>query len=541
MELLGKQRLNHPFLNKGTAFTIEEREKYQLQGLLPATVRTIEEQYQEVYGQLQTLQSPLEKHHYLMEVHNRNRVLFFYIIGKHVQELLPIIYTPTIADAVTDYQEYFQMYQDAVYLSVQDPEGIRKALENGSRDLGEIKLMVITDGEGVLGIGDWGVQGVAIVVGKLAVYTVASGIDPRTVLPVVIDAGTNNTALIENPVYSGNRMPREKGESYYDFIDRFVTVASELFPGVLFHWEDFGRDTAATILEKYQDKICTFNDDIQGTGIMMAAAVNSVAIVTEKPLTDHRIMIFGAGTAGIGIADQIRTEMMLAGLSETEAYNHFYLVDRYGLVCAYTKEMTSGQIRYARQEHEFPEPLTDLAAIIHAVQPSILIGSSGQPGAFTQEVIEAMTAYNERPAIMPISNPSKLCEAKAEDIIGWTKGKALVVTGSPSEPVEYEGTTYFIGQANNALLYPGLGFGIVVAQATRVTNNMLSAAANALAGLQDLSQPGSPLLPPVSQLREASILVASSVLNAAVADGVSIVETENAYEEVKKQIWDADY
>lgn len=541
MELYGKSLISNPFLNKGTAFTEEERKSYKLEGLLPAGVRTIEEQHQEVYEKLQKIDSPLEKHNYLMEVHNRNRTLFFYIVGKHVSELLPIIYTPTIADAVIDYQEYYQVFQDAVYLSINDPDGIKEALENGSRDLDDIKLMVITDGEGVLGIGDWGVQGVAIVVGKLAVYSVASGINPRSVLPVVIDAGTNNQALLDSPTYIGNKMEREKSDKFYAYIDRFVTESSDLFPNVLFHWEDFGRDTAATILEKYQNDICTFNDDIQGTGIMMAAAVNSVVMVTEKPLKEHRVVIFGAGTAGIGIADQIKTELVMAGVEEEAAYAHFYLVDRYGLICEYTQDLTSGQKRYARKASEFPSQLTDLVDIVHAVKPTILIGSSGQPGSFTKEVIEAMATYNERPAIMPISNPSRLCEAQAEDIIKWTDGMALVVTGSPSAPVEYKGTTYFIGQANNALLYPGLGFGIVVAQASRVTDTMLSAAANALADLQDVTKLGAPLLPPVDQLREASILVASSVLKAAITEGVSSVETDDVIDEVKKHIWDATY
>ncbi|CZQ83501.1 NAD-dependent malic enzyme [Trichococcus ilyis] len=537
----GKDLLRQPFLNKGTAFTLEERAELGLDGLLPTAVRTLEEQSEIVYAQLGQLDDAYSKQKHLMGIYDQNRVLFYHVIGKHVTELLPVIYTPTIADTVMNYSRDYQLPQDAVYLDVNRPEAIREALLNGSKDMAEIKMMVITDGEGVLGIGDWGIQGVAISIGKLAVYTVASGLNPQQVLPIVIDAGTNNEQLLEDPFYLGNKHKRVTGEAYYPFIETFVEEASALFPDVLFHWEDFGRDNAANILEQYRDKICTFNDDIQGTGVMMSAAMDSVVRITDKPITEHKVLVFGGGTAGVGVSDQILLEMTLQGADSEEARKQFYMVDRYGLVTDDMADLTPGQQKYARSAAEFSAPLADLADIIDAVKPTVLIGTSGQAGAFTEEVVRKMAAYNERPAIMPISNPTRLCEAKASDVIAWSEGRALVVTGSPSDPIAYNGVDYKIGQANNALLYPGLGFGIVIAKAKTVTDRMLSAAAHGITSLQNLDEAGAAILPPVSQLREASKLVAAAVIQAAIEDGVNGVEINDPMAAVEDAIWKAEY
>lgn len=541
--LKGQELLRNPFLNKGTAFTEEERKKYDLVGLLPNAIRTIDEQEKIVYERIKCFDDNLEKHLFVMNLYDTNRTLFYYVISKHVTELLPIIYTPTIGDAVINYSKKYDTPKDAVFLSVNNIEDIRKSIQASLKDLDEIKLIVVTDGEGVLGIGDWGVQGVDISVGKLAVYTVAAGINPKNVLPVVIDAGTNNEKLLNDPLYLGNKHERVTGEKYDNFIEEFVKVSMELFPEVLMHWEDFGRGNASRILEKYRDKICTFNDDIQGTGVMMVSALNAVAKVTNIPVKEHRILVFGGGTAGVGVSDQIFSEKLRSGLTEEEATKHFYLVDRYGLVTEDMENLTEGQKKYARKKGEFKTPLTDLAQIVEAVKPTVLIGTSGVPGAFTEAVVKNMAKLNERPAIMPISNPTKLCEAKAEDIIKWSDGRALVVTGSPSNPVEYNGVTYMIGQANNALLYPGLGFGIIVAKAKVVTDNMLSAAAHGIASLQDLSKPGAPILPPVAKLREASKLVATAVVKQAIKDGVNRADVteETAMDAVQKQIWEPYY
>lgn len=542
-ELRGQELLRNPFLNKGTAFTEEERKKYDLIGLLPEAVRTIEEQEKMVYERTKSFEDNLEKHLYLMNLYDTNRTLFYYVIGKHVTEFLPIIYTPTIGDAVINYSKKYDTPKDAVFLSVNNIKDIRQSIEASLKDLDEIKLIVVTDGEGVLGIGDWGVQGVDISIGKLAVYTVAAGINPKNVLPVVIDAGTNNEKLLNDPLYLGNKHKRITGEKYDEFIEEFVKVSMELFPEVLMHWEDFGRGNASRILEKYRNKICTFNDDIQGTGVMMVSALNAVAKVTNIPVKEHRILVFGGGTAGIGVSDQILQEKIRSGLREEEAIKHFYIVDRYGLVTEDMEGLTEGQKKYARAKDEFKTQLTDLAKIVEAVKPTVLIGTSGQPGSFTEAVVKNMAKINERPAIMPISNPTKLCEAKAEDIIKWSDGRALVVTGSPSVPVEYNGVTYNIGQANNALLYPGLGFGIIIAKAKTVTDNMLSAAAHGIASLQDLTKPGAAMLPPVAKLREASKLVATAVVKQAIKDKVNRarVSEENAMESVEKEIWEPCY
>lgn len=542
MTILKEQNiLRNPFLNKGTAFTEEEREKYNIKGLLPSAVKTIDEQEALVYEMTKSIQDNLDKYLFLMNLYNTNRTLFYYTVGKHVTEFLPIIYTPTIGDAVMNYSKTFDTPKDAVFLSINDPDNIETSIKSALNDLEEIKLIVVTDGEGVLGIGDWGVQGVDISIGKLAVYTVAAGINPKDVLPVVIDAGTNNEKLLNDPLYLGNKHPRIKGDKYDEFIDKFVSTSLKLFPDALIHWEDFGRDNARRILEKYREKICTFNDDIQGTGVMMVSALNAVAKVTNIPVKDQKILVFGGGTAGVGVSDQILFEKIRSGLTEEQAKNDFYLVDRQGLIIEGMDGLTEGQEKYARKTGEIKEHLTDLVEIIRTVKPTVLIGTSGVPGAFTEEVVRAMAEINERPAIMPISNPTKLCEAKASDIIKWSDGRALVVTGSPSDPVEYKGVTYNIGQANNALLYPGLGLGIIVAKAKTVTDNMLSAAAHGIASLQELSEPGAPLLPPVSKLKEASKLVAISVVLETVKEGLNKKVILDATDAVTKEIWEASY
>lgn len=476
-----------------------------------------------------------------MSVYSTNRTLFFHVVSHHVKELLPVIYTPTIAKGVKEFSNDYVDPKDAVYLSVNEPEKIEQILKNGTKDLSEVKLMVITDGEGVLGIGDWGINGAAISIGKLAVYTVSAGIDPSEVLPVVIDAGTNNQDLQNDPGYLGDKHSRVHGEDYLDYIDRFVQTASRLFPNALFHWEDFGREHAEIILNKYRQSICTFNDDIQGTGIMMVAALNSVVKITEKPLSDHSILIFGAGTAGVGVADMIYTELINKGLEPEEAKKRIVLYDRYGVIHSGQENLTSGQKRYAVNSETLVSIPDSLVASIHAFKPTVLIGSSGQTDAFSEEVVKAMSLYSDRPAVFPISNPSELAEARAEDIIKWTDGKALVVTGSPTEPFVYNGCTYHIGQANNALLYPGLGHGLIISRAHHVTDGMLLAAAHSINEMQDLSDQGVALLPDVSQLRDVSKLVATAVVAKAVEENINGVSVADPAEAVDANRWEPNY
>ncbi|APC38740.1 NAD-dependent malic enzyme [Clostridium estertheticum] len=541
INLKGQDLLRNPYLNKGTAFTKEERKKYELIGLLPNDVRTIEQQEQIIYQRAKDFEDKLEKRNYLMNLYDTNKTLFSYVISKHITEFLPVIYTPTIGDAVINYSKIYDTPKDAVFLSIDHPEDIKKSIENSLKDLDEIKLIVVTDGEGVLGIGDWGVQGVDISIGKLAVYTVAAGVNPKNALPIVIDSGTNNESLLNDPLYLGNKHKRVTGEKYYDFIDKFVKIVLELFPEVLLHWEDFGRGNASAILENYRSKICTFNDDIQGTGVMMVSAMSAIGEVTGIPIKDHKILVFGGGTAGIGISDQILLEKMQSGLSEEDAIKQFYLVDRFGLITQDMDNLTEGQKKYARARGEFKKPLTNLAEIVEATKPTVLIGTSGVPGAFTEEAVRKMAELNEKPAIMPISNPTKLAEAKATDLIKWTDGRALVVTGSPSEPIEHNGVTYTIGQANNALLYPGLGLGIIVAKAKTVSDGMLSAAAHGIASLQDFSKPGAAILPSVEKVREASKLVAIAVVKQAIKEGLNQIEIVDVKKAVEDSIWEPIY
>lgn len=541
MSDINKEVTNNPFYNKGTAFSNEEREELGLIGLLPNQVKTIEQQMYQIMNNLQDLKDDYQKHLYLMNIYTVNRTLFYYTVEQHIEELLPIIYTPTIAEAVQNYSKQFNHPNGTVYLSVNEPHLIKEALLNGSKQLEEVKLMVITDGEGVLGIGDWGVNGAAIAVGKLAVYTVAAGINPKNVMPVVIDAGTNNQHLLDDPNYLGNRHERLSEEEYFKFIDTFVGAAKELFPKAVFHWEDFGIRHAETILEKYKNELKTFNDDIQGTGIMIVAALESVVNITQQSIDNHKILIFGAGTAGIGIADQIASELIHSGLTEEEAKERINLFDRYGLVTKGQENLTSGQKRYAtslNNESKLPESLEE---VIEYLKPSVLIGTSGQSGAFTEQVVKKMHQYSERPAIFPISNPSKLAEAKAIDIINWTEGKALVVTGSPSKSVQYNGIEYKIGQANNALLYPGLGLGLIVAQPEYVSDNILLSAAKGVTELQDLEKVGASLLPEIKKLRDASKLVAKAVVEAAIEEGINEKDISDIDYAIDEAIWKTEY
>ncbi|NTR36213.1 NAD-dependent malic enzyme [Enterococcus faecium] len=540
--LTGLNLLNNPFLNKGTAFTKEERAKYGITGMLPSTVQTLEQQSVQAYGQYLSKQTDLEKRIFLMNLFNTNRTLFYKLMGEHLVEFMPVVYDPVVADSIEQYNEIFLKPQDAAFLSIDEPENIKASLKNAA-DGRDIRLIVVTDAEGILGMGDWGVNGVDIAIGKLMVYTAAAGINPAQVLPVSIDAGTNNEELLNNPLYLGNRHARVEGETYYEFIDQFVQSATELFPELLLHWEDFGRGNAATILEKYEDKITTFNDDIQGTGIVVLAGVLGGLNISGEQLKDQTILTFGAGTAGVGIANILLDEMIRQGVPEEEARQHFYQVDKQGLLFEDTKELTPGQIPFARKRSEFTnaDELTNLEAVVKAIHPTIMIGTSTQPGAFTEEIVKEMAAHTPRPIIMPLSNPTKLAEAKAKDLIEWTDGKALVGTGIPAADVEYNGVTYQIGQANNALMYPGLGLGLIASTATRVNAEIISQASRALGGIVDVTKPGAAILPPVAKITEFSQTIAETVAKSVVAQKLNREEITDIKEAVESAKWVPEY
>lgn len=534
--------LNNPFLNRGTAFTLEERKELGLIGLLPPYVQTIEEQAAQTYAQMQTKANDLEKRLFLMEIFNTNRTLFYYLFSQHLEEFNPIVYDPTIADTIEGYSDLFVDPQYAGYLDINHPENIEATLKNAAGDR-EIRLIVVTDAEGILGIGDWGTNGVDISVGKLMVYTGAAGIDPSMVLPLVIDAGTNREELRNNPNYLGNRHERVRGDRYYDFVDQFVQTAERLFPKLYLHWEDFGRSNAANILEKYRKQIPTFNDDIQGTGIVTLGGIFGSLDISGEKLTDQVYLCYGGGTAGAGIAARVLREMVSEGLSEEEAYKRFFMVDKQGLLFDDMDDLTPEQKPFAKKRADFSnaDKLTDLLEVVKTVKPTILVGTSTQPNTFTKEIVEAMCENTERPMIFPLSNPTKLAEASAKDLIEWSDGKAFVATGIPSDTVSYKGVDYVIGQANNALIYPGLGLGMLASEASLLTDEMIGAAAHSLSGIVNPGQPGAPVLPPFKYVADVSIKVAEAVAKKAQEQGLARAKETDMAKAVRDLKWYPEY
>ncbi|WP_270225040.1 malolactic enzyme [Lactococcus lactis] len=534
--------LNNPFLNKGTAFTMKERQELGLIGLLPPTVQTIEEQAEQTYEQYLTKPSDLEKRHFLMEIFNTNRTLFYYLFNKHIVEFNPIVYDPTIADTIENYSHLFVDPQYAAYLDINHPENITETLKNAAGDR-EIRLIVVTDAEGILGIGDWGTQGVDISVGKLMIYTAAAGIDPASVLPVVIDAGTNRKELLEDHLYLGNHQERIYGDQYYSFVDQFVETAESIFPKLYLHWEDFGRSNAATILNNYKTKIPTFNDDIQGTGIVVLGGIFGSLDITGEKLTDQVYLCYGGGSAGAGIAGRVHAEMVSEGLSEEEAYKHFFMIDQQGLLFDDMEDLTPAQKPFAKKRADYKDAgdMTDLLNVVKTVKPTILVGTSTNPGAFAKEVVEAMCVNTERPVIFPISNPTKKMEATAEQVIEWSDGKAFVATGVPSGTISYKGVDYQIGQANNSLIYPGLGLGMLASEAKLLTDEMIGAAAHSLSGLVDPGKPGAPVLPPFEFVADVSIKVAEAVAKKAQEQGLTESKETDMAKAVRDLKWYPEY
>ncbi len=544
----GSALLGDPMLDRGTAFTPEEREELGLVGLLPSAVTTLDEQVNRSYAQYQRQADDLSKNIFLTALQDRNEVLFYRLLSEHLAEMLPVVYDPTVALAIEHYSHEYRRPR-GVYLSIDHPEDIEASFRSFGAGPDEIDLTVATDAEEILGIGDWGVGGIDISVGKLAVYTAAAGIDPARVIPVMLDVGTSRESLLNDPFYLGNRHSRVRGERYDAFIDAYVQTAAKLFPNALLHWEDFGPSNGRRILEKYRQRLCTFNDDMQGTGAITLAGILSALRVTGQSLHDQRVVIFGAGTAGIGNADQIRAAMEASGLSQEEATRHFWCVDIQGLL---TDDMGSAlrdfQVLYARPASEVTSWTHDmlgggmsLAEVVRQVHPTILIGTSTAPGTFTEAIVKDMAAHTERPIIFPLSNPTSLMEASAADLLTWTDGKALVATGIPSRPFTYKGVTYAIGQANNALLYPGLGLGTIVARAHHISDGMFTAAARTVASLVDVHLPGASLLPHVENLRVVSATVAVEVVKTAEAEGLARVPLTNVVQQVQDAMWQPVY
>ena len=538
--------ITNPLTNRGTAFTLEERRRLGLVGRFPAAVETLDQQAARSYAQLRSFTTDLDKYVFLDQLHNRNEVLYYRLLTDHLAELLPIVYDPTVGEAIRKWSRDYRRSR-AVYLSIDRIEDVRPSFEGLGLGPDDVDLLVVSDAEEILGIGDWGVNGTDISVGKLAVYTAAAGIHPERAIAVNLDCGTDNEALLNDPAYLGNRHARVRGARYDALIDEYLAVASELFPNALLHFEDFGPANARRILQANRERYRVFNDDMQGTGAIVMAAVVSGMRVTGQTFADQRLVVYGAGTAGTGMADQIHAGMVRDGLSPEEATARIWLVDRAGLVTDDMTDLPDYQRAYARPAAEVAgwqrssRGAVELLEVVRRTHPTVLIGTSTHHGAFTRDVVEAVSAGVERPIILPLSNPTERIEAMPEDVVAWSRGKALVATGIPVAPFDYEGTTFTIGQGNNALLYPGLGLGVIVSGASRVTDGMLLAAAQAVAGQVDPTEPGASLLPPVENLRASSATVAVAVARQAQADGVATTSHDNLVQAVQDAMWQPAY
>jgi malate dehydrogenase (oxaloacetate-decarboxylating) len=543
----GRSVLSNPMLNRGTAFTPEERRALGLQGLLPSGVTTLEMQLRRVYAQYRRQPDDLAKNVFLANMRDRNEVLFYRLLTEHLEEMLPIVYTPTVGMAIERYSHEYRRPR-GVFLSVNHPEEAEESLRNYGLAENEVDLLVATDSEGILGIGDQGVGGIDIAIGKLAVYIAAAGLHPRRVLPVVLDMGTDNLRLLNDEMYIGNRHARVRDHRYDELIDAYVTAATKLFPYAMLHWEDFGAGNARRILNKYADQVCTFNDDMQGTAAVVVAAAFAAVKATGSQMRDQRVIIYGAGTAGIAIADMLRDAMIADGLSEQEATSRFWAIDAVGLLTTDFPALRDFQQPYARpadelatwSRHSTGEHLT-LADVVANAEPTMLIGTSTHTGAFTEAIVRQMASTVERPIIMPLSNPTSKAEAVPQDLIQWTDGRAMVATGSPFSPVSHGGRTYTIAQANNALVFPGLGLGVAVVRARRVTNAMIAAAAATIAALTDATSRGAALLPPVTDLRMISAAVAIAVAHAADEQGLAEQPFTDPVEQVRRAMWRPEY
>ena len=539
--------LNSPLLNKGTAFTAEERKELGLTGLVPPDISTLGVQVKRAYIQYEQLTDALSKNVYLTALHDRNEVLFYRLLSEHLREMIPIVNDLTVGMAMTQYHHECRRPR-GLYLSIDHSDAIEEAFTNLGAGSGDIDLILATDAEQILGIGDWGVGGIEVSIGKLAIYTAAGGVDPRRVIPVMLDVGTNRESLLNDPMYIGNRHARIRGERYNAFIDAYVNVVTTMFPNALLQWEDFAPGNGRHILEKYRDRICTFNDDIQATGAITLAAAISAVRVCGTPLRNQRVVVFGAGTAGIGAADQIRDAMVREGLSKEDAVRRFWCVDRQGLLTTeMTDELGEYQAKYARPKSDSKGwkhgdgSGVSLAEVVRRVKPTMLIGASAVSGSFTEAIVKEMAAHAERPIFFVLSNPPARAEANPADLIAWTGGRALIATGGPCGPVTHKGVTYVIGQLNNAMLYPGLCLGAIVSRASRISDGMLAAAASAVSSLVTVRQPGASLLPHIDDLRSLSATVAVAVAETADAEGLAGVKLDDIVQQVQDAMWQPEY
>jgi len=544
--LSGHQLLDEPLLNKGSGFSEAERRELGLLGLLPLHCSTIEEQLARVYENYQRKDNDVERFIFLTALQDRNEILFYRLLNEHITELMPIIYTPTVGEACRTYSHLFRRPR-GLYVSYPYRHEIRSLLNNAP--VQDVDVIVVTDGERILGLGDLGVGGMGIPVGKLSLYTLCAGIHPRTTLPILIDVGTNNQELLNDPLYLGWRHERIRGNEYEEFIEAFVNAVNEKFPRVLLQWEDFSKHNAPRLLERYRHQLCTFNDDIQGTGAVTVAGLLAAMNVTGERLSNQRIVILGAGSSAIGISDQIVAAISEDGVNPADARANIWLVDSKGLVNSARTDLDCFKQKYAQPIDRVRDwQLTDrtrisFAEVVANVRPTILIGTSAQPGAFSENIVREMAKHVERPLIFPLSNPTSKSEATPADLINWTDGRALVATGSPFPPVTYQGRTIEIGQCNNSFIFPGVGLGVIAAGARRVTDEMFTAAAKVLSEFSPAAQGADgALYPPLEKVRDISRAVALKVGNEAQRSGLAEVTTPDALKNrIAEKMWKPNY
>lgn len=545
----GPALLEAPLLNKGSAFTLRERQQFNLEGLLPYNIETIEEQEARVYQQLCSFETPIDKHIYLRNIQDTNETAYFRLVTDHLAEIMPLIYTPTVGLACQQFSKIYRRKR-GLFISYPDRDRIEDMLQNATKQ--NVKVIVVTDGERILGLGDQGIGGMGIPIGKLALYTACGGISPAYTLPVTLDVGTNNQALLDDPMYMGWRHPRITGEEYYQFVDEFIQAVKVRWPNVLLQFEDFAQDHATPLLNRYRDQLCCFNDDIQGTAAVAVGTLMAACKAKGELLKDQRIVFAGAGSAGCGIADQIVKQMKAEGASDAEARARIFLVSRDGLLQKGLPELFDFHLPFCTPDslvdswtltHERGDGSINLLDVVANTKPTVLIGVSGQAGLFTKTVVETMQAHCERPLILPLSNPTSQAEAQPVDLLRWTAGKAMVATGSPFEPVDMGDQVFEIAQCNNSYIFPGVGLGIITARATRITDNMIMASSKALADASPLAQTGEgALLPPLDSIRDVSKVIAKTVILQAIADGVALpIPLELIDEKIEKNFWQPEY
>jgi malate dehydrogenase (oxaloacetate-decarboxylating) len=545
ISISGQRLLDDPLLNKSSAFPEKERRELGLLGLLPLHTSTIEEQLTRVYENYQRKDSDIERYIFLTALQDRNETLFYRLLQEHVTEMMPIIYTPTVGEGCRQYSHVFRRPR-GLYISYPYRDEILSLLNNAPAQ--DAEVIVVTDGERILGLGDLGVGGMRIPVGKLSLYTVCAGIHPAKALPILLDVGTDNQELLNDPLYLGWRHERVRGKDYDDFIESFVSAIEQKFPNVLLQWEDFSKHNAPRILERYRDRLCTFNDDIQGTGAVTVAGLLAATRLTHTKLSEQRIVILGAGSAAIGICDQIVAAMLVEGTTELQARAKLWLVDSQGLVHTGRTKVEPFKQKYAQAIEATrhwklgnPSQLT-FSNVIKNVRPTILIGTSAQPGAFTEEIVREMAKHVERPVIFPLSNPTSKSEATPSDLLDWTEGRAVIATGSPFPEVVYDGRVIRTGQCNNSFIFPGVGLGVIASGARRVTDAMFVAAARVLSEFAPaLHDPEAPLYPPLEQVREISFKVALAVAREAQRAGLTKLDLDNLEQTVNGRMWKPHY